>query len=147
MQQQSKESFENFATLAVAHWFKNCICLVINNLYYFVPYIVSCIFSLSLSHFFLYLTIHVLLTYKYQRRRQLSNPIGHHTLQSLRQLRLGTVFEHALQTDTQWAGYVGDNGHLQSVCQTGHRAKRQMLMYSKQHLGYAEFPLWVLHWI
>ena len=98
-------------------------------------------------YYFLSLLSFVLLTCKYPRRRQLSNPIGHHTLQSLRQPRLGIVFEHALQTDTQWADYVGDNGHLQSVCQTGHRAGRQMLMYSKQHLGYAEFPLLALHWI
>ena len=52
--QQSKESLECFANLAIAHRFKNCIGLVIiYNLYYFVLYSFL-LFSLSLS-FFLYL--------------------------------------------------------------------------------------------
>ena len=49
--QQSKESLESFATLAIAHWFKNCICLVIIIIYTILFTIVSCIFSLSLLFF------------------------------------------------------------------------------------------------
>ena len=47
---QRKESLECFANLAIAHLFKNYICLVIiYNLYYFVLY---SFLYFSLSHFF-----------------------------------------------------------------------------------------------